>query len=153
MAVSDAVKAIANELVLIPGIKRAFDAPPEQLGDLPALVIYPNIGEWRVRTHDVGNGNLGLWSIHTVNADLWVTRANLPVDTEQATAFIEPIAHALFRGWRRDKFGGTVAFFGNPDNKSQSPIRYELGEGIWGGAEHIRLAVNVDVAIQSEVTE
>lgn len=125
--------------------------PPENLGDpqLPALVVYPATGGYRIETAMGADGLPQKWGTHTINVDFHVGRTDLAVNVAAALPFCESIANALLRGFLGGQFGGTVTTLGQTD----PPLRYALAEMDWGGRKKgtVGWRFELDVTAESDI--
>lgn len=150
---ADVMTEMGNDLRTIPGLRRCFDVPPDQIGERPAIVMYPISGSHRLASH---SGDLGLpmrWMKHTIVIRLMVARKDLSRDYESVMAFCDTLPNYLFAGFKRDAYGGSMTILGDPDmaNNAINPIRYSLEESGWGSDQTLEWRYEIDVSINAEI--
>lgn len=152
MPLVDVLREIRDDLRTLTGLSALPDQPPEQLNEWPALLVYAREGFWRLGTASGATGKPMRWGIHTIRVALHVERGpDLARATAELMPFAERIPHALFAGFYRDRFGGTVVLMGDPQVNQVAPITYEVGPDIWGGIETLALRCGLQVAAQEEI--
>jgi hypothetical protein len=155
MAVSDIVREVVTTVRSLPLLGAAFDAPVDQMnGPWPAIVAYPDAGSARLATSLSERGMPGSWGVHTITIRVHWPRKDLEYDMERILGFADSIPQALLARFVRDRFGGTVVALGDARNRGASgAIRYEFGDGNYGGIETVAYAFSFDVTTEDIIEE
>ena len=133
------VAAVITQLVTVEaalsGILQAHDETPEGLGALPAFINYPLRGE-------VIGGTPGqIKGIHTVRAEVHLTRANLPTAESLARPYIDSFPKAI---WDDPTLGGTV--------DTVIRVGYEYGRLEFGDKIHLGVQFEIEFKLQEDTS-
>ena len=141
---SDVIAAMNAALTGVAGDERIPDAPPDQLGDYPKLLIYPQPGRWIPHAHAGDDGGPLYAAEHTLVVE-WHTRRN---DLAQAVTETTPVADAIPLALLRDYAAHRL----NESVTTIEQIRCEtFGELGWGSDQTFGVRVLVDVTLIEEV--
>lgn len=118
--------------------------PPDLLGDYPKLLIYPQPDAWGWHSHAGDNGRGVYGGEHTIVVE-WHTRlVDLAQAVAETTPVVDAIPAALFAGFARDRFDGTVTLLRG--------VRCEtFGQLDWGTDKTFGTRLLVDVTVYEEV--
>ena len=155
MAVADIVREVVATVRSLPLLGTAFDAPVDQVhGVWPAIVAYPDGGTVRLATTKTAHNRPGTWSVHTITIRIHWPRKDLEYDMDRILPFADAIPEALLASFVRDRFGGTVVALGDARSPGASgAIRYDFGDGSYGGIETIAFGVSFDVTVENVIEE
>lgn len=106
---SHAITEILADLRLVTGVKQAPNQPLEQINETPTLIAYPETGDSLPIVHADEDGNPvvgGDWPIVIEWRDQYV---DLATGLQRAIPITDAIITALWAGFHRDKFNGSVA--------------------------------------------
>lgn len=151
-ALEDLIREVTADVRMVPGVVATPDAPPEQLGVFPALVVYPRTGFWRFGSASGSRSREMRWGTHTLAIVLHVDRADLAYDMARALPFTESVPNALLAGFARDRFNQAAVTLGDPTTPGTTPpVRYEMGPSQWGGVDTIAITFSLDVSVEEEI--
>ncbi len=155
MAVVDIVREVVATVRSLPLLGVALDAPVDQIhGVWPAIVAYPDGGTVRLATTHTAFGRPGTWSVHTITIRIHWPRKDLEYDVERILPFADVIPEALLASFIRDRFAGTVVALGDARAPGASgAIRYEFGDGEYGGTETVAFGFSFDVTCETVVQQ
>lgn len=108
MALSDAVREITADLRMMPGVLSVPGTPPDDLNEWPALIVYPQPGQAVPDAHATEAGNPTFRTTDDLIVRWMSMDADLPRSIERATTALDSMREALFAGFRRDRFNGSV---------------------------------------------
>lgn len=151
MSIATVVAAIVDELRAVPGLAHAHTAPPEQINEWPALVVYPGNGYARLNTHSDGNRGTTL-AQHTLIIELHVPLKGEPEQYETLLGFADSVPRAVFAAFAGDRMGGTVVSLGDyRQGGASAPLRWEQGASEWGGIQTRVMRFTLDVAVEEGI--
>lgn len=155
MGVSDIVREVVATVRSIPLLGSAYDAPVDQIyGPWPAIVAYPETGSYRLATTSMAHNRPGSWGVHTITIRIHWPRKDLEHDIVRILPFADTISEALLASFVRDRFGGTVVALGDARSPGASgAIRYEFGDGQYGGVDTVAFGFSFEVTTQPVIEE
>jgi hypothetical protein len=155
VAVPDIIREVVATVRSLPLLGTAYDAPVDQVyGPWPAIVAYPEGGTVRLATTHTAHARPGTWGVHTISIRIHWPRKDLEFDTERILGFADAIPAALMARFIRDRFGGTVVALGDARSPGASgAIRYEFGDGNYGGVDTLAFGFSFDVTTEYAVEE
>jgi len=155
MGVSDIIREVVATVRSLPLLGAAYDAPVDAAnGPWPAIIAYPESGTIRLATTHTAHGRPGTWSVHTITIRIHWPRKDLEYDVDRLLMFADTIPEALLASFVRDRFGGTVNALGDARAPGASgAIRYEFGDGDYGGTPTIAFGFSFDVTAETVVEE
>lgn len=155
MGVSDIVREVVATVRSIPLLGSAYDAPVDQIyGPWPAIVAYPETGSYRLATTSMAHSRPGSWGVHTITIRIHWPRKDLEHDIVRILPFADTISEALLASFVRDRFGGTVVALGDARSPGASgAIRYEFGDGQYGGVDTVAFGFSFEVTTQPVIEE
>ena len=131
------VAAVLTQLAVVEaalsGVARAHDETPENLGEFPCFINYPRSG-----TITAGPGGVQqVKGLHTVVAELHITRQDLPTAESIARPYLDSFPKAI---WSDPTLAGTV--------NTVLEIRYQYGRLEFGGERHLGVRFEIDFKLQ-----
>lgn len=151
-----ACRAIADDLRLLSGLTYAMDRVAEdQTSANPIVTVYPVAGFWRLGTASGGSLERAMrWGTHTVRVRVSVPWRDTERDMDDLMPFGESIPAALFSGYVRDRFGGTVVCIGDPEQRGGTPpLRYEFGPTGTETEPKLSWTFSLDITVEEEIEE
>lgn len=147
------IRQIRDDLRTMPHLRDLPDGVPDALNDYPICIVYPSSGAWRLGSHSGDLGRPMRWGQHTIRVELHVARKDLWRDTERIMWFCDTLPDYLFSGFKRDTYGGSVVTLGDTRQATSSayPMRYQVLEMGWGGAQTLGWRWEIDVTIEAEI--
>lgn len=127
------------------GVAYAPDAPPDQINDWPAVVVYPASGTHRPYTFGEPPTSLGT---HTLILKVMVPAKDDTVDYARLEPFYDAVPRFLLRAYHRDGWNDLITKLGD---EASAPIRYELGDEQWGSMDVRAITFTVDVQVQEDI--
>lgn len=143
---------IRSDLVDLPFMKRIYDSVPEQVNELPGVVVAAMGGRCWLASHGDESAST-LMCEHDIRVEIHIARKDLPTDTIALTAIAHETVGLLYSGFVTDRFNGTLVTTGGGQhgNNVSAPIDYSIGPSTWGGTETRAFACDFRVATIQEV--
>lgn len=155
MTLPNIIDEIVATVKSIPLLGDAYDSPVDQInGPWPVIVAYPDGGTIRLETTRSDHNRPSTFAVHTITVSLHWPRKELRYDIARLLGFADTIPEALMASFIRDRFGGTVVALGDARSPGASgAIRYEFGDGEWGGIQTLAFRFSFDVTAQAAIEE
>src|SRR4051812_8348070 len=108
---TEVLAAVRDELRGLPTITYLPDAPPEQFSDfeLPAIVVYSAMGEFRWESHyDDASGKALASGYRVVTVDVHLARTDLVINFAEAVRYADVVPLTLMDAFLSGRIGGTA---------------------------------------------
>jgi hypothetical protein len=142
--IEQAVAAMRN--VLAPLTAEDVPAqPPDMIGAYPALIVYPQPGQWAFQAHTGEHDRPLFGGDHVIVVEWHMVNADLSEMVRLTTPMADAIPEAIFRAFRVNRIDGTLT--------KLNAIRCETyGEMTWGSDKTFGVRMLVDATIYDEVS-
>jgi len=135
MALEDAIKAVQELVMEIPGINAAPEYPPESVNIFPFAAGFAGSGAWEFGVAGEKKG------MHNIRLQVFVSRKNLPTDIEAVTPFGELVSSKLMNNLTLHGYASTFR-----------RISYRFGPILWNDVDMVGWDFTVeDVKIRSDL--
>lgn len=138
MTLSTAIDRLQVHAAACTGVKYVPTEPPESLGALPAVVIWPERGEY------IGESFDWMREFHTIVCDFVTPRTMLNLATTTHLTFIDEFARKVLGDPTLNSAVSTIA--------PEGPLTYEIFVGDWGATKAMFTRFRLRVKIRGQVS-
>jgi hypothetical protein len=114
--------------------------PPDSINAFPLLVVYPQPGEYTIQASNNATGQSKYGGQHIIVVEWMDKRDDLARVIAAAIPIADAIPLALFNGFRRDKYSGTVHHLNSVTCDLFGPSQWDSTETF-----NVRYLVNVTI--------
>lgn len=135
------MRADLTEAAVLPvGGEPIPDQPPDVINAYPMIVLFPKPNVFAIQRSNNATGQSTYGGDHDI-VIIWITnRPTIAQAIEEATPIADSIPRALFNGFRRDRFGGTVHHLNSVTCSEFGPSAFDSTE-----AFSVKFLANVTV--------
>lgn len=135
----DAIDQISGTLRDLPGLRKAYDDPPEQLSVFPASVVYVQSGVWKMGPMGAKTG------LHNLVVEVHFDReVDLARTIQAALKFADSVPNAILVAFLADELPALQTF---------EDITFEFGPLGWGGKSTLGFRWIIrNIKMQSTIT-